>query len=351
MVSFETITSQSSIREGRLVVGTRQVATPVVVPSIDTLQYLTSAQLTALNNQALFFDPLQLAMSMGAKVANLGQVMEVHQVLIATSGGETAYKLAKPRGRKRDGVNFHRPDNQQLIHFTPVQALELQEQLGASIGEQLSREEDYYAPVDDLVAASTQTSTWLRTMPTNHSLLAPVVGGGLHQLRTQCISSVPGHVLGYSLKQLDQVEDITELDRILRQTIQQLRPDKMRVAKVGNDAVSVMTTLAAGVDVIESDAALTAARQGIAWTAGRNLDLSKAHFATDQRQIDDTCQCPVCAGHYRRQGLNYLLAQSAPLATTLLLQHNLAYLRNAADSLRQAITAGHYDQWTEHYCR
>lgn len=350
MVSFKVISTDGPLRNGQLDLGRIKLITPVVVPSLAALKYLTSDQLGSLNILALFFDPLRIAMTMNKGIHNVAQIMGIQQALIATSGAATAYHFAKPRGRKKDGVNFHRPDNNQLVHYTPASAQELQLKLGAILGEQLSRDENYYAPVDDLVAATNQTAEWLQEMPEQSSLLAPVVGGGLKELRTKCLSKVPASVIGYSIQQLPEIDDDGELRRILRQVIPRLQPAKLRLARVGNSAANVMAALSTGIDVIQSDAALVAAQHGIAWTDDHNLVLSKAHFADDRRPISDSCPCPVCRGRYSRQTIHYLLGQSAPLATSLLFEHNLALQNGKAERLQRTINQGRAQTWVERYC-
>ncbi|KRL28589.1 tRNA-guanine transglycosylase [Limosilactobacillus frumenti DSM 13145] len=349
MVSFKIISTDAPLRNGQLNLDRVTLKTPAVVPSLATLKYLTTGQLESIGIQTLFFDPLRLAMTMNNDIHNIVQIMAIQQALIATSGAETAYRFAKPRGRKKDGVNFHRPDNHQLVHYTPASARQLQVKLGATLGEQLSRDENYYAPVDDLVAATHQTVEWLKEIPLQSSLLAPIVGGGLKELRAKCLTMVPAGVIGYSIQQLADIDNDGELRRILQQIIPQLQPTKLRLARVGDSAANVMAALSVGIDVVQSDAALVAANQGIAWTDDRSLVLSKTHFKDDRRPISNSCPCPVCSRHYSRQSIHYLLGQSAPLATILLLEHNLAFQNVKIVRLQQAVSADQGATWVERY--
>lgn len=348
MVSFKVISTNEPLRKGQLDLGRTTLTTPAVIPSLAALKYLTTGQLESIGIRTLFFDPLRLAMTMN-NIRNVVQIMGLKQALIATSGAATAYSLAKPRGRKKDGVNFHRPDNNQLVHYTPVSVHQLQVKLGATLGEALSRDENYYAPVDDLVAATQQTGEWLKTMSKESSLLAPIVGGGLKKLRAMSLAGVPGNVIGYSIQQLADIDDDDELRRILQQIMPELLPGKLRLARVGNSAANVMTALGGGIDIVQSDAALVAARHGIAWTDDHDLVLSKAHFAGDARPISNSCPCPVCSGCYSRQSIHYLLEQSAPLATSLLFAHNLALQNAKSKRLQQAIDDGQGTTWVERY--
>lgn len=349
MVTFNVTSMSNNLRQGSLDFDGIRLPTPLAVPSIAILNFLSSDQLDQLGVNALFFDPVRITMGMSKDLSNLSQLLCVHQPLVATSGSETAYHLAKPRGRKKTGVNFHRPDNDQLVHYTPESAQRLQFRLGARLGEQLSRNENYYAPVDDLVAATEQTEEWLQTISSNTPLLAPVVGGGLKKLRTQCIAAVPKNAIGYSIKQLAEISDQAELRRILQQVMPQLDSTELRVAKVGDSPTSIMTALSTGIDVVQSDAALEAARHGYAWNGDHQLLLTDSYFANDTRPLGDGCSCPTCRGGYSRRSIHYLLVLSAPLGIILLLKHNLVTLHHAVHELRQAIANDRVPTWVESY--
>ena len=254
---------------------------------------------------------------------------------------EEAYHLAKPRGKKHDGVRFHDPATRQLKFWQPETALQVQEALGADIFQSFDQATDYYAPVDDLKAGVKQTSDWLSVVkPQKGQSLGSIGGGGLKDLRTASIKAVDeAELSGYRLSGIPNNLDDQEFSRIINEITPKLEEEKLRYLPAALSFDQMIEAILAGVDLIDSNLAAKKAANGIALVnqGATVLHLDRQHFSFDSEVLDRQCACATCRAGYSRALLHSLITNHSFYGEQLLLQHNLFTLNKLMSSLRQAI--------------
>lgn len=193
-LEFTINQSDGQVRTGILQINGRQIETPALVASGDELAKLSPNQLNQAGVSAVKTSGLKRWLkydSMTEKLGDLHQLFQWDGLLFVDLETEEAYHLAKPRGKKHDGVRFHDPITGQLKFWQPETALQVQEALGADIFQSFDQATDYYAPVDDLKVGVKQTNDWLSVVkPQKGQALGSIVGGGLKDLRTASIKAV-----------------------------------------------------------------------------------------------------------------------------------------------------------------
>lgn len=346
-MQFKINQQNQYIRTGQL--GNHQVIkTPVIIPSVETLAVLTDHELTDTGTQAVYVDTLSYCLAGQNDCSNVKETLNWSGLLFANSDSQFAYSLAKPRGRKQDGVNFHSPVDQSLIHLTPAKSRQIQNRLGADYIETLSRAENYYAPVDDLVAATKQTIAWSQEQKCQQTFV-PIVGGGLAKLRQMNIAAVRDYASGYSIQQMEQTGNAKETKRLLQEVVPQLMPEIPRMVKVAPYLDQVLAAISSGMDIIESDLALAMTRrQSVLTNKEHGLQLIKINRLADQSLLDQHCQCATCAAGYKVRSLRWLLQKQQPLGQRLLLIHNLQQLNRWAFKLQTALEEQRMNEfWNE----
>lgn len=337
---FEIKQTEEGLRTGKLVVNGLELRTPLLVHSENVIRYLRPEQVRATNTKALYYDPIVLAKELGkrdlADLPDLHRVLGWQGVLFTTSGATEIGKLAKPRGYKANGVNFRLPNQGQLISLSPKKAIQLQEQSGADITEQLYRDVNYYAPVDDLAAAVELTGRWHSA---NQNELFPITGGGLEKLHRQSVDSVTGQQpFGYFVTQTEQIDSLAEIKRNLAAIIKLLPFESLRVTKTKANFEQLITVIRSGIDVVYSDVAVHEAVMGNALVdKGMRLDFTRDSFSDDWKTIDSGCQCPVCTSRYSRAYLHYLARTNSPQYTSVISEHNLFWLNQFVANLSSKI--------------
>jgi queuine tRNA-ribosyltransferase len=108
------------------------------------------------------------------------------------------------------------------------------------------------------------------------------------------------------------------------------------------DPISIVESIALGVDMFDCVLPTRLARHGTALTSEGRFQLRGARYATDEAPIDETCGCPVCA-RWSRGYLRHLFLVKEPTAGRLLTIHNIAWLLDLVAQARSAIVAGTLD--------
>lgn len=348
-VEFNLIGHDHQARLGTLTVGHRKLTTPLLVQTGTTIATLTAAELTGLGVKAVKQSALPYWLAAGEgkhpQFGDLHQRLRWSGLLVGDSGARQAYQWAKPRGRKKGGVSFHEPATGQQKLYTPELAVEWQTKLGSDLISTFARWESYYAPVDDLQAAAKQTASWLSDqLPGN--TLASVVGGGLRRIRQASVAAaVQATPFGYRIDGLDPVVNLHEQVRLINEVTAMLPTNGLRYLPTNGSLEQVLLATMAGVDLVDTDCAGQAAQRGVAFAGTKRIHLAKEHLIADPSPLVAGCQCPTCQAGYSRSYLHQLVLAKSPLATRLLLNHNLFTLNQLVGELQATIASNQVDDF------
>lgn len=338
-LTFQINHRYQTMRTGVVTVNGRQLVTPAVVQTGSALTTLTPAELKHSGVQAIKQDAMDYWRS-ADDLGDLHALLGWSGILVTASGADQAYHWAKPRGRKKDGVSFHDPDNNQLRFYTPQDALAEQQRLGADISQGFARDDDYFAPVDDLNAAATQTAAWLTTQPALAGDLAPLVGGGLLRVRKASLAAIPESVAGYSIMGVTPDVPTAEQVRLVTEVVAMLDTAKLRYLPTTGDLHQLIAMLFSGVDLIDSDLAGREAAMGNALVGTQRLHIDRERFARDKQPLAPECGCPVCQVKVSRAAIHHLLVTGQPVGERYLLMHNLFTIDQLVAQIREMITTG-----------
>lgn len=336
--------SDGHARQGFLQVNGHRLETPALVHNGDELEKLSSFQIDQAGVKAIKTNGLKMWVKYDStieKMEDLHQLFHWDGILLVDPATEYAYHLAKPRGKKHDGVRFHEPTNGQLKFWQPEIASQVQKILGADIFQSFDQATDYYAPVDDLQAGVQQTAEWLLAGENQKGqTVGSVGGGGLKRLRHESITAVDKAGLGgYRLSGIPSNLDDQEFKRIINEITTDLVPTKLRYLASSLSVEQMLTAVLAGVDLIDSDLAARKAANGVALVnyGLTSLHLDRQHFSFDSQVIDSQCGCPSCQNGYSKALLHELIDNQRFYGEQLLLEHNLFTLNQLMKRLRQAI--------------
>lgn len=338
-LTFQINHREQSMRSGTVTVNDRHIATPAIVQTGSALTTLTPVELRNCGVQAVKQDALDY-WRLTDNFGDLHDLLAWPGVLVTAAGSEQAYRWAKPRGRKQDGVSFHDPASGQLLFYTPQDAINEQEHLGADITQGFARDADYFAPVDDLNAAAEQNARWLAARPALAGDLAPVVGGGLLRVRRASLAAIPTTVTGYSIMGVTPDVPMSEQVRLVTEVVGMLDAPKLRYLPTPGDLHQLIAMMLAGIDLIDSDLAGREATMGNALVGTDRLHLDREKFADSDQPLAAGCGCPTCSAGISRAAIHHLLATAQPVGERYLLMHNLFTINRLVAQIRDMITAG-----------
>lgn len=146
---------------------------------------------------------------------------------------------------------------------------------------------------------------------------------------------------GYALGGLAVGESHAEMYRILDCTVPHLPVDKpVYLMGVGTPA-NILEAVDRGVDFFDCVYPTRNGRHGHAYTNHGKMNLKNERYKTDDRPIEEGCDCPACRNH-SREYIRHLLVAGEMLGYRLMVLHNLRFYNRMMEEIRDAIERGEY---------
>ncbi|MDO4929469.1 MAG: tRNA-guanine transglycosylase, partial [Corynebacterium sp.] len=267
----------ANARSGKLLINNKELTTPAVVFTGVNTTMLTNQELQSLGTVAIKQSALRYWLNGSDVFGDLHDRLNWAGWIIGDPGCEQAYRWAKPRGRKKDGVSFHEPESGQQKLYKPEDARGWQDKLGCDLQTGFWRWEDYYSPVDDLQASAKHTASW--TTEKGDNTLLPIVGGGLKRVRqASAETAIKQSPLGYAIAGVDTEVKLAEQVRLVKEVVGMLPEDGLRYLPTSGSIEHVLMAMINGVDLVDSDCADEAAQHGVAFDGTKRIHLAKEHF-------------------------------------------------------------------------
>ncbi len=367
--SFELIhqSKKSHARVGVIHTPHGQIHTPsfVAVGTNGTLKAIDNAFVSALGLELMFCNTYHLMVHPGADVVkNMGGLHSFIQrdcPIITDSGGFQVFSLAygsvanelKGVGQKKHnnavlkidetGVKFRSYRDGSIIHLTPETSIDAQKKLGADIIIPFDELPPFHMGQSALESSFKRTHRWMKRsldahlINPNRQAIYGVVHGGLQQdLRKQSaeiLSDQPwdGFALGGSFG-----KDHNDLSAVLNMTMPHLPYSRPRHLLGIGDHLGMTVAVQAGIDTMDSSYPTKLARHGQLLRQNGTIKIGQSKWKQSKAPIDPDCRCYTCK-NYSLAYLHHLYKMSEPTYATLASIHNISYLIQWMQHVRQKI--------------
>ena len=111
---------------------------------------------------------------------------------------------------------------------------------------------------------------------------------------------------------------------------------------------NIIEGVARGIDFFDCVMPTRNARPGHLFTHGGILNIMNAKYQTDDRPIEEGCQCPTCR-RFSRAYLRHLLKSGEMLSQRLLVMHNLWFYNHLMQEIRDALDEGRFEEFRAEY--
>ena len=325
--------------------------TPMFMPvgTQGCVKGLTSMQLEEIECQVILGNTYHLGQRPGKDLflecGGLHKFMSWKRGLLTDSGGFQMVSLADLSDVTEEGVTFQSPIDGKSEMLTPEKSMEIQNAIGA----------DIIMALDDVVSsvkiskerfeeATHRTTRWIdrcikgHKRPKEQALFGIVQGGLDDRLRDISLKGLlkRGKDLpGFAIGGLAGGEGKEDFCRVLESALPKLPFNKPRyVMGIGYPIDIVICTAFCG-DMYGCVFPSRTARFGNALVPEGTLRLKQAQYKTDERKVQDDCDC-VCCLNYTRKDLNKIAGKETE-ASIVLTYHNLRYLMRLCKQMREAI--------------
>jgi queuine tRNA-ribosyltransferase len=346
-LDLEAVDGQA--RAGLVSLARGTFTTPCFMPvgTRGAVRLLDAADLDPLGPQLVLANTYHLMLRPGVKaVKSLGGIhrfMGWDGLVLTDSGGYQVFSLDGQVDD--DGVTFRSVYDGSTHRLTPEQAVHAQEEMGSDIQMVLDVCCGLPATEQQVQLAAARTLAWASRARAVHAkadqaLFGIVQGGISPDLRARCAAElVELGFDGYAVGGLSVGEPRHEMLPALAASVAELPPDRPRYLMGVGDPLSILEAVALGIDMFDCVLPTRLARHGTALTSRGRLSVKAAGQAGHDGPLDDACGCRVCA-RFSRGYLRHLLSVGEPTAGRLLTIHNLSWMLNLFERIREAIKLG-----------
>jgi queuine tRNA-ribosyltransferase len=292
------------------------------------------------------------------QMGGLHRFMHWNRPILTDSGGFQVFSLATLRTVDEDGVDFRSHLDGSSRRFTPELVMQIERNLGADVIMQF----DHVIPGQSDAAtardASERSIRWLgRCLRAFEGIepphgkpqaLFPIVQGGIHaDLRREAAAAITAmhDWSGFGVGGLSVGEAKPDMYRILETVHEALPANRPRYLMGVGFPEDLVEGVARGIDLFDCVAPTRMGRNGAVFTADGRMNIKRAEFRTDERPLDDGCDCAACT-RFSRAYVRHLFVSDEMLGMRLLSLHNVHFLVSLMRTARDAIGRGRFASWS-----
>ncbi len=325
------------------------IQTPVFMPvgtlatvkaiSPEELKNDVKAQIILSNTYHLYLRP---GHNLVKQAGGLHKFMNWDKPILTDSGGFQVFSLSSLRKITEEGVEFNSHLDGSKHMFTPERVMEIEEALGADIIMAFDECCPYPSSYEYTKNSMYRTSRWAKRCKEAHStlnqgLFGIIQGGFYKDLRKISVEDlITLDFPGYAIGGISVGEPKDKFLDILRYTTPLMPENKPRyLMGVGSPDYLIEASIS-GIDMCDCVLPTRLARHGTALTSNGKVVIRNNEYAKDWNSLDKECDCYTCK-NYTRAYLRHLVKTNEILGMRLLSLHNLRFLTNLMEKIREEI--------------
>ena len=374
--SFELLKKSGSARVGILHTAHGDIETPCFMPvgTLGTVKTLSPAELIEINAQIILSNTYHLYLRPGIEVlknaGGLHNFISWQKPLLTDSGGFQVFSHSKLRKITEEGVEFTSHIDGSKHFFSPEKVIEIQQIFGSDI--MMVLDECVAYPVEHDYAKSSMETTlrWAKrskavigkrlavsgyrpSIDTEHripnteyrQLLFGIIQGSTYSdLRKESAQkTVKIGFDGYAFGGLAVGEPNGLMYEIISETEKFLPEDKPRYLMGVGTPENLWECVERGIDMFDCVLPTRNARNGQALTSTGKINIRNAEYKNDFLPLDKECDCYICK-NFSRAYLSHLFRCDEILGLRLATLHNLTFMLNLAQRIRESIKTEKFHQ-------
>ena len=353
---------ETDARVGVLKTKSGEIETPFFMPVATkaTAKYISSGDLNEMGVGAVICNSFILSLRPGVelikKMGGLGKFMNYGGVVFTDSGGFQMYSDSLFLRTEENGIVFKNPFSGEERHVKCEDAMDIQLGLDCDVAMCLDSMPLIEVKKEEVEKAVEKTTEWAERCKKYHDskskgqLLFGIIQGGIHDdLREKSAKALLDlDFVGYSIGGLalgEPKEDEYRMIDVVKSVIPEEKPIYLMGA--GNP-IELLEAVSRGVDVFDSRFPTQNARRGSLFTWKGVLKVFNEKYKTDDKPIDERCDCFVCQ-NYSRSYIRHLLKMKEGNGYRLATYHNLYFLQELLGKAKVAISAGKFKMFKDEF--
>ncbi len=277
-----------------------------------------------------------------AKAGGLHKFMNWNHPILTDSGGFQVFSLSDMNKITENGVEFKSHLDGSKHFFSPEKSIEIQNKLGSDIIMAFDECSAYGVDKKYAKAALERTERWLDRCMAFHKnekqMLFPIVQGNFFaDLRLKALENVKKKAdVGFSIGGLSVGEPKEEMYKMLDVLAPNYPDDKVRYLMGVGSPDCLIEGVIRGIDMFDCVLPTRNARNGTALTSTGKVVVKNGKYKEDFLALDSECDCYACK-NFTKAYLRHLFNVDEILGAQLLSIHNIRYLTNLMEQIKQAI--------------
>ncbi len=342
------ICKQSGARIGVLHTPHGDIETPVFMPvgTQGTVKSLSPEELKEINTQILLSNTYHLYLRPGDEIikqaGGLHKFMNWDRPILTDSGGFQVFSLSDMRKITDDGVEFKSHLSGAKHYITPEKDMAIQNNIGSDIIMAFDECTTYGTSYADSKKAMDRTIHWLERCYNYHNnpkqALFPIVQGNFFaDLRLESLKkTLPFVKHGIAIGGLSVGEPKEKMYEMLDVLKDKLPDDVPHYLMGVGSPDCILEGVIRNIDMFDCVLPTRIARNGTAMTSTGKIVIRNAIYKQDFTTLDAECDCYTCK-NYTRAYLRHLINADEILGARLLSLHNIKFLTNLMEQIKQAI--------------
>lgn len=357
---LEKKSSQCEARAGVIHTPHGDILTPVFMPvgTRATVKTMTPEELKDINAQIILGNTYHLYLKPGddliKEAGGLHKFMNWDRPILTDSGGFQVFSLSDINKITEDGVEFRSHIDGSKHFISPEKSIQIQTNLGSDIMMAFDECVGYGADKEYVEKSLHMTLRWLDRCVEAHknpnqALFGIVQGGMFKDLREiSAKETIKRDCDGFAIGGLSVGEPKEEMIDLLRFTTPFLPEDKPRYNMGVGTPDYLFESVEAGIDMADCVLPTRIARNGTAITSRGNLVVRNAKYKKDFTPLDEECDCYTCK-NYTRAYIRHLVNVNEILGARLLTIHNLHFLIDMMEKIRESILEDRFLEYKEEF--
>jgi len=263
--------------------------------------------------------------------------------LLTDSGGFQVFSLSDIRKIKEEVVEFRHHKSGAKLFMSPEDSIRIQNNLGADIMMRFDECPPFDSSYEYMKDSVERTLRWAKRgkdahqNPDTQALFGIVQGGPYTDLRKMCAKElIDMDFPGYSIGGLSVGESKEEMYKVLDELKDVMPKNKPRYLMGVGTPDDLVEGVIRGIDMFDCVNPTRLARHGSAMTSTGKVTIKNKKFEKDMTPLDENCDCKVCTT-YTKSYLRHLFKAEEQLGPRLVSYHNLYFLKNLMEKIRNAI--------------
>src|ERR1041384_6016496 len=386
-LTFEVIASEEQARAATLTTSRGVIETPVFMPvgTAGTVKGIRFEELESpdLDARIILGNTYHLWLRPGIETikaaGGLHKFIGWDRAMLTDSGGFQVWSLGALRKITEEGTEFRSHVDGSPCFLSPEISMELQALLGAEIAMAFDECAPGEATHDEARRSMELTLRWARrskeafeklqagivekagtdagepqsrglgTALQRQALFGIIQGASHPDLRRESLErTVEIDFDGYAIGGLSVGEEKHLMMEVIEEIAPRMPADHPRYLMGVGTPEDLIEAVARGVDMFDCVLPTRNGRNGQAFTSRGKLNIKNARYTTDEKPLDEACQCSVCRRH-SRAFIRHLYQSGEMLCSMLLTHHNLAFFLDTMRRVRQAIRSDQFANFRREY--